>query len=237
MAANTIECDCPRCGVRHSTFAVLGMVPDSNDSDWKRRIEIFSVCRRCLWPTLFIAYGKEYNLRDYYGSWEKLSQWPGDITSIVEVTGFVSIKDNNLREKPEYLPDTVAEIFDEALACLSVECWNAACVMFRTALDVATRRFLPEGEGDGLNSRTRRDLGLRLPWLFNRGLLPRDLEELASCVREEGNDGAHRANLARDDAEDNYDFAFELLNRIYSEPERVKRAGERRQRRRAEQAK
>jgi hypothetical protein len=42
-----------------------------------------------------------------------------------------------------------------------------------------------EGEKDaeGLNWRVRRDRGLRLPWLFANGLLPRDLERLSGRVR------------------------------------------------------
>jgi hypothetical protein len=48
--------------------------------------------------------------------------------------------------------------------------------MFRLVVDLTTRPLLPPEGGDapGLTSKVRRDLGLRLPWLFDNGLLPRE---------------------------------------------------------------
>jgi hypothetical protein len=62
------------------------------------------------------------------------------------------------------------------------------------------------------NSKQRRDLGLRLPWLFDNGLLPADLRELAHCIKEEGNDGAHAGTLAKEDAEDLLDSLSSFSN-------------------------
>jgi hypothetical protein len=64
--------------------------------------------------------------------------------------------------------------------------WNAAGTMFRSAIDLATRPMLPTEEVEGLNKKMRRDLGLRLPWLFAKGLIPGDLRELSSCVHQDG---------------------------------------------------
>jgi len=52
--------------------------------------------------------------------------------------------------------------------------------------------MLPEKEVEGLNAKTRRDLGLRLPWLFNNNKLPVDLGELSAAIWEDRNDGAHQ---------------------------------------------
>jgi hypothetical protein len=92
--------------------------------------------------------------------------------------------------------------------------------------------MLPKEE-PGLNSKTRRDLGLRLPWLFDNGILPADLRALSSCVREDGNDGAHAGTLKKEDAQDLLDFTTALLERIFTEPERLRLAEERRAQRRA----
>ena len=105
--------------------------------------------------------------------------------------------------------------------------------MFRMAIDLATRAMLPEEETEGLNKRTRRDLGLRLPWLFANGKLPRDLESLSHCIREDGNDGAHSGLLTKEDAEDLLEFTTALLERIYTEPVRLAAAQKRREDRRA----
>jgi len=92
--------------------------------------------------------------------------------------------------------------------------------------------MLPEQQVEGLNQRTRRNLGLRLPWLFDNELLPESLKDLSTCVREDGNDGAHAGNLGKEDAEDLLDFTKILLERIFTEPERIRQAAERRVQRR-----
>ncbi|NOY87164.1 MAG: DUF4145 domain-containing protein, partial [Deltaproteobacteria bacterium] len=101
--------------------------------------------------------------------------------------------------------------------------------MFRLCTDLATRAMLPECEADGLNKKVRRSLGLRLPWLFDNDHLPETLRELSTCIKDDGNDGAHEGNLTKEDAEDILDFTFVLLERIYTEPKRIELANERRE--------
>jgi hypothetical protein len=96
--------------------------------------------------------------------------------------------------------------------------------------------MLPQEEAEGLNAKVRRDLGLRLPWLIASGRLPETLKELSSCIKEDGNDGAHAGTLKQPDAEDLLDFTIALLERIYTEPERLRLARERRDSRRGKPA-
>src|SRR5262249_46656594 len=128
--------------------------------------------------------------------------------------------------------------------CLAVECFNAAGTMFRLCIDLATRPLLPPlpsghqtglpvpEEVEGLTPKVRRDLGLRLPWLFDHSILPKELRELSSCVKEDGNDGAHAGTLTKADADDLHDFAYAFLERLYTEPKRLELAKERREARR-----
>ena len=104
--------------------------------------------------------------------------------------------------------------------------------MFRLCIDIVTREMLPEEDAEGLNARVRRNLGLRLPWLFDHDILPENLRELSTCVREDGNDGAHAGTLTPEDAADLLDFTIMLLERIYTEPERLRLAKARRDERR-----
>jgi hypothetical protein len=127
---------------------------------------------------------------------------------------------------------TIANAFREGAVSLVVGCWNAAGAMFRLAIDLATKPLLPAKEVEGLNRKGRRDLGLRLQWLFDNKLLPSDLRELSSCVREDGNDAAHAGTLTKEDAEDLLDFTTALLEPIFTEPERLRLARERRDKRR-----
>ena len=59
-----------------------------------------------------------------------------------------------------------------------------------------------------------------------------DLFQLSQCVRDDGNDGAHAGTLGNEDAEDLLDFTTALLERLVSEPEKIKRAEQRRTERR-----
>jgi Domain of unknown function (DUF4145) len=67
-----------------------------------------------------------------------------------------------------------------------------------------------------------------LQWLFEKNLIDPALRELAKCIREDANDGAHVGNLSKEDAEDILDFTFTLLERLVTEPERLKQAEKRR---------
>lgn len=156
------------------------------------------------------------------------------LTRLVEVVGFVSKKDFNADPPPPHLPPPVDAAFREGAVCKVLGCCNAAVAMFRLAIDHATVQFLPPADQEGgPNARTRRDLGLRMGWLFDNGKLPEALRELSSCIREDGNDAVHRGNLTAEDAADIADFAYVLLERLYSEPEKLRLAAERRAARRS----
>jgi hypothetical protein len=73
---------------------------------------------------------------------------------------------------------------------------------------------------------------LRLPWLFNNGKLPESLRKLSTAIKEDGNDGAHQGTLTKEDAEDLLDFTTKLLERVFTEPEQLRIAEERRAQRR-----
>ena len=98
--------------------------------------------------------------------------------------------------------------------------------MFRLALDIATQALLPSGDA-GPDRETRRNLHPRLAWLFQHGKLPKDLEDLASVVKNDGNDAVHRGTVDEETALDLVDFTELLLAQIYTRPERVKIAQKR----------
>lgn len=155
---------------------------------------------------------------------------------LVEVKDYISQKNAAAQPAPEHLPQEIKAVFDEGATCLAVGCINAAATMFRLCVDIATRSLLPKDDEKGLNAKVRRNLGLRLPWLFDNGYLPETMRELSTCIKEDGNDGAHVGTLQEDDAEDLLDFTTALLERMYTEPERLRIAKERRDSRRAPKA-
>lgn len=226
--------DCPRCGSAKITFDLTQDQPIEMHYDWQRRYEAFCTCRRCNKSTIFVlgySVHAPLDFRKY-----RPVDFPSAVNRYMDIEGIVTQKDNATVFPPEYLPPEIDAIFKEGATCLCVDCYNAAGTMFRLCIDIATRGMLPDGEAEGLNSKVRRNLGLRLPWLFQHGHLPTALQELSTCVKEDGNDGAHQGTLKKSDAEDLLDFTAALLDRIYTEPERLRLAQLRREARRAKQA-
>jgi len=133
------------------------------------------------------------------------------------------------------LPEPIAKAFEEGATCLAVKAYSAAGTLFRQCLDLPTAPLLPLRDGGNTpqpSEKERRDLGLRLVWLFDNGLLPESFRELAKWVREDGNDGADAGTPLQVDAGDLLDFTYALLDCLISEKARIAKAQERRQARR-----
>lgn len=226
--------NCPRCRANNTTFDVVKLL----QVEVRRgpyfpasRYEVFCVCRACQKGSILVADDKSRNSSEalkapsFIGSGHSVNEFAA-------VVGYISLKDRDAKAAPEHLPDAIKNAFEEGARCLGIQCFNAAGTMFRLCVDLATKPLLPSTDVPGLNHRTRRDLGLRLGWLFEQGLLPRELAELSACVREDGNDGAHAGTLTQVDADDLLDFTEALLERLFTEPARLRLATERRSARR-----
>lgn len=233
MATPQLVANCPRCGAQRITFDVLALHSLGIQYTWQNHWEAFCRCGNCVKGSIFHLSqsdpASEIALRNAGG----LFNLSGSLNRYVTVERHVSISDSATISPPEFLPQEVLAAFSEGAKCMAVGCHNAAGTMFRLCVDITSRSKLPEGDADGLNARVRRDLGLRLPWLFDNRYLPEDLRDLSTCIKEDGNDGAHRGTLTKEDALDLLDFTEALLKRVYTEPERLRLAKERRDARRA----
>jgi Domain of unknown function (DUF4145) len=230
--------DCPRCGTSSMTFDVMAELYTFTKNDWVRYYELFCVCRHCTRSTTFIVTLSDYDARDHFRETGSLVAWSESLNPYFGIEGFINIADMTSVEPPEHLPEHIAAAFSEAAVCLTVKCFNAAGAMFRLCVDLATRPLLPDPQDTTVaqpNNKQCRDLGLRLRWLFENDRLPSQLEELAKCIREDGNDGAHAGSLTKVDAEDLLDFTTTLLERLYTEPQRLALAEERRRARRSKE--
>ena len=216
------------------TFDVKMELHFRTDYGWQYWYEAFSICRNCSLSTTFVLSQKPNSNKEIVHE-RGLVQLTGSLNPLMDVEGYIRLSDMAAQPPPDHLPSNIEAVFKEGAKCLAIGCWNAAGVMFRVCVDMATRALLPEEETSGLNTKTRRDLGLRLPWLFDKELLPKDLRELSTCIQQDGNDGAHQGTLQKADAEDLIDFTRALLERLYTMPERTRLAQERRDARRAEE--
>jgi uncharacterized protein DUF4145 len=225
------------------TFDVTAQAFRHQRHGWVNTQEVFSVCRECHRPTTFIIEmslrGRERNValsERFSAEPHAILSYEASLNDFYEVGGYVSLRDQVTVRPPEHLPENIEAAFKEGAACHSIGCYNAAACMFRLCLDLVSRPLLPrEDDASAAAQPTnfqRRNLGPRLTWLFDQNLLPRELRELANSVRDDGNDGAHAGSLSKEDAEDLLDFTVAFLERLITEPERLRLADARRQARR-----
>ncbi|CAD5999873.1 MULTISPECIES: DUF4145 domain-containing protein [Enterobacteriaceae] len=228
----TLVDDCPRCGSQKISFDFNGLnctkVYTNLGGAKTYEYEIYCVCRECRQTTMFMCWPLEKNKTlDGYNWGSGLF----GLREVVEVGRPVSPADIAVDEPPEFLPEHINNAYEEGAKCLAIGCYNAAATMFRLCLDYATKGLVPEGE-QGPAQKIKRSLGLRMEWLFDNHLLPESLRELAECVKDDGNDGAHEGILDKAAAEDLEDFTYLFLERLYTEPQRLIEARTRREQRR-----
>lgn len=217
--------NCPRCDAKKITFDLYNQVLVAKKYGWQHLLEVFCECRACNKPTIFLVAQKEINDEEYIR--KGLANLDFSANQVVSIERYISVQDNSAEKPPEHLPANIEDIFQEGAACMAIGCNNAAATMFRLCLDLATQSLLPE-EAEGLTNRIKRNLGFRLPWLFDNHILPESLRELSTCIKDDGNDGAHEGTLSTEDAADILDFTYILLERLYTEPRRIELASQRR---------
>lgn len=220
--------DCPRCKAGNITLDLAGENYLRTEYGWQAWYEEFCICRKCHSGSVLIL-SQSTDAAQVDVRKVTLAKLPNIFNHFFHINGYLSLKDQNPEQPPEYLPIDIETAFKEGATCMAVQCYNAAGTMFRLCLDFATKSMMPVDDIDGLNKRIRGSLGFRLAWLFDTGRLPEALRELAVCVKDDGNDGAHDGTLTRVDAEDLHEFAYELLERLYTEPKRLEIAKQRRQ--------
>ncbi len=217
---------CPRCLAVNMTFTVMQFSYLEHMANFPR-YELFCKCRNCSGSTIFLVTqnydGYQNNIVN-----DAILKMNASVNSYFEIDGHVSLKNEAVIKAPEHLPGNIADAFNEGATCLAVECWNAAGAMFRKCVDIATKSMIPEENIDGMSSKIRYSLGLRLEWLFTRNKLSSDLRELSHSIKEDGNDGGHGESLSKHDADDLLDFTESLLNRLYTEPKKIDLAQQRR---------
>lgn len=201
---------------------------------WVNFHEAFAVCRHCHRSTIFIIRLKDYDIhKELVGN--KIIECKETLNNYFNIKIYISWRDSAVHPSPNFLSSELERAFCEGATCFSVGCYNASAAMFRLCIDLVTRPLLPDPSDTSVpqpNSKQRRDLGLRMQWLFDNNILSLSLKELAKCIREDGNDGAHAGNLSKEDAEDVLDFTHALLERLVTEPKKLEEAEARRKARR-----
>jgi hypothetical protein len=118
------------------------------------------------------------------------------------------------------VPDAIGAALEEAQRCLEAQCYTAAGVMCRKALEMFCKHHEAEG----------RDLFNKIADLHKKGAIDDRLKKWADALREDGNFAAHDAatTFSQADAQDTVDFAWAFVDYAFVLAERFKGYSERR---------
>lgn len=225
--------DCPRCKAKHTTFDVWAACVQSDADidgiDHQYLIEAFLQCRHCDGTSIVQCITFKESVVE---SLHRITDlWPYLERDDVSVIKFLTLADVNAEQAPQHLPKKIEAVFVEGSKCIATGCYNAAGAMFRLCLDLASKTLLPPDSSNEITSRQRKYLADRMDWLFEQKHWPESLRELATCIRHDGNDGAHDGDLGADEAHDLLEFTSLMLEKIYTEPEKIRISQKRRQER------
>lgn len=233
--------DCPVCNANNSTFDVKGwgeLFEKSNNSI----LQIFSTCRACKYSLCLNGYVKKElertlkldtksnseatnKLRTYLFNF--LNEHERDASALFSSYIYVPVLPRT-DPAPEFLPENIEIIYNEATQCLALNCFNAAGAMFRLCLDQVTKHILKMHSSKAPTAADNKSIHNRLKWIFENGVLPAHLEELSRNIKDDGNDAAHDGSIKKEEAEDLLDFTYILLEQVYTIPKRVEIAAQRR---------
>ena len=232
---STLIDTCPRCQTKNTTLDVAAInYLDSIISGDYRQYEAFCICRQCEKATVFVLVDKKLK----YGS-DSTRNFDLDYDYAipkqdVEIVRFLSIADIGTIPIPDHTPNGGIKIsFREAIRSYAAGNWNAAGCMFRSCIDLTTKQIIQKKIPNEYDRLKKLDLKRRLKELFNTNYLDVNLEGLARCIREDGNDAVHEVTLLKEDAEDLQDFAERLIISVFTIPENIRRAEQRRDKRRS----
>src|SRR5688572_25606318 len=96
--------DCLRCGAAQMTFDVKAQVLRYTEFDWKDYFEVFSVCRVCFRPTIFLISLKEYSGRTFFQADDALVASKTGLNPFFNVERPITLRDDLSEKPPEYLP-------------------------------------------------------------------------------------------------------------------------------------
>jgi len=241
--------DCPRCDAKRISFDVgsCARIPDHTNTSGPPTYEVFCVCRHCHQATIFVLEAKPgrgpVDVESMFAA-----SLPSSVNACVSVREYVCIKHFAAHSPPEHLPKNIKSAFEEGAACFAVGCFNAACTMFRLCLDLVVRdEFAKLSSDEKAKKQTdvkekildMGNLASKLNWLFENKKIPANFRELADCIRNYGNDGAHEGNLRKEDKADVgnlLDFTHQILEDVYTRRENAAILAERRKKRRSEKS-
>lgn len=214
-----IALDCPFCLEKRTNFAIAGMSTIAGEAPTPHAIQTGAA--QCMNTDCgrYIA----FLVRPLSAqAWEVMIntvRGDGSISRMVEV--IETWPEQPRPNIPRHLPPDVHSLFLEAEEVRLAKCFRAACVAYRTVLDVATRELCTSGRAKRLR------LIDRIDRLEKEHKITPALREWAHGVRTVTNEPAHMPTLiSQEDAEEVAEITRMIMKYLFELPAAVARAKE-----------
>lgn len=225
--------NCNYCRTKNIRFDIKGS-NKLNVGQW----DVLAICSHCIRPTVYritMKSGIEFPWNETLKKAKNLQDIENlNLSSFFSIGTTMVPPAKEITPCPEYVPENIKTVFDEATLCLSNDCYTASGIMFRLCLDITTKKLLQEWveanqeSPNQPNSSQKNNLYDRIEFLIEEGSIPDDLKEYAHHIRLDGNSAAHDGSTKQEEVEDLLDFSQLFLQRIYTFRKQLAVAQERR---------
>ena len=206
--------NCPHCAAQTAAFTTLFISYHGVD----HRHHSVARCAVCERHTLFAfkVMPLDKNFGDFLNNQNDLLS--RDLTG--SGNGFKSIDVDRtypeaaVSQAPEHLPSNVTKPFIDGQDVFTIGKFENAAFSVRQALERAVKHIDPSVEGS---------LKAKIKQLGEKGLVTKDLVELAHTVRTEGNVAVHEEDWTKDEAHQLIEFARLFFVYVFTLPAQVKR--------------
>lgn len=203
--------DCPHCGTAKSGFTLrseFGCGPD-----YSHRVAVGATCNVCLNPVCAVVERLINTLP---------SQFNGDILHSPNSYKQLAFFPRSLqKDTPAGVPQPVARAFEQAAASRQAKHWDAACGMYRRAMELGLKAFSPEIDAWKIEK--------RIDKMAAANKITPELQAWAHELRLDGNDALHGEEEATEEMTNQmHELCRFLLLYLYTLPLQVEAAKARR---------
>lgn len=203
--------DCPHCPATNAAFNVIGsgMFRPGSLSNWI----VFLQCPACFMPVV-----ANLALKAGIGNFQVITGQIDDPGFCASIEVFPAAPPTDV---PENIPDNVARIFKQAAESKKAGHLDAACGMYRKAMELALKNFSPDIEAWKIEK--------RIDKMAAENRITPELQSWAHELRLDGNDALHGDESASGEmTEQMHGLCKSLLLYLYTLPAQVERAKARR---------
>ena len=203
--------DCPHCGVSNSGFAVVGQFGCAYED--MPAIAVSGNCQVCRGPVTAVVQTR---------SGRNPAEHAGDILKApLHFTVVDFFPRPAGKESPDDVPQNVERAFEQAAGSRRARHFDAACVMYRKAMELGLKAFSPDIDAWKIEK--------RIDKMATEHRITPELQAWAHELRLDGNEAVHGEEEAtKEIADQMHEFCKFLLIYLYTLPAQVSRAQARR---------